>query len=302
MRDKYLLGLVVLLFIVGIVLFLQMSFLLEKPGREKKKMDLVLENNELKKVIKGLLMEKASSSTQIINFAKESKMKDEQINLLLSKKPKEVFREVIVSDPNLSERISELEEERKRLILENEHFNKISKEMDGKIEKASNELSRKENEIKSLLTEIENKENEKGIVMAEAKDAFLDKERKDMLESLEKEKIALAERILSLQDEIAELSKNREEIAEKNSLILKEKDDLKEKLVIMKEEKERFVEATEKQIGDILKKKEEDVSKIQAKKDDEVSKIKTEKENEKKTAYKKSMMGNLLSMFLLWKK
>lgn len=300
MRDKYLLVLVVLLFIVGIVLFLQMSFLLEKPRSDV----LILENNELKKAIKGLLTERASTSCQIMNLEKESKMKDEQINLLLSKKPKEVFREVevIVSDPNLLERVSKLEEERKRLILENEHFNKINKEMDGKIEKASNELSRKEDEIKSLKTEIENKENEKKVIMAEAKDAFLDEESKERLESLERDKIVLTSRILSFQDEIAELSKKKEELGEHNSLILKEKDNLKEKLVLMEEEKKRLVEALKKQIEDILKKKEEDVSKIQAEKDDEVSKLLTEKENEKKTTHKKSMMGNLLSMFLLWKK
>lgn len=305
MRDKYLLGLVVLFFIILIVLFLQISFLLDRPkiSFEKKKTDLlVLENNELKKSIKGLLAERASTSCQIMNLVEESKMRNEQIKLLLSKKPKEVFKEVIVSDPNLSERASKLEEEKIRLILENEHFNKISKEFEKKIAKASDELLIKEDEIKNLKIEIENKENEKVFVMAEVKDAFLDKESIERLESLEKDKIVLASRILSLQDEIACLRNMKEEMDEKNSLILKERNDFKEKLAFVQEEKEKLIKANKKQIEDIFKKKEEDISKILAERDDEVSKIMALKQDEKKTAYKKSMAGNLLSMFLLWKK
>ncbi|MEW6007864.1 MAG: hypothetical protein AB1595_06960 [bacterium] len=285
MRDKYLFLLVILLFVVGIGLFLQIFFLLEKPkiSSERKKIEtIVLENSELKKGINRLLAERATSSTQIADLIEENKMKDEQIKMLVSRKPKEI----VVFKPDIK-----LEEERERLILENEHFSKISRELDKKIEKASRELLAKEEEIKSLEQEIKNKESEKSIVMAEMQDAFLDREAKEREESLERDKIALTTKILSLQDEMAEISKKKEELSEKNSLILKEMDDLKERLAISEEEKERIIESSKREIEDILKKKEE-----------EVSKISVEKEDDKKRAHKRSLAGNFLSMFLLWKK
>lgn len=294
MRDRYLLSLFVLLFGIGIILAFQIFFLLEKPKKslEKKRADaLILENNELKVRIKGLLAEKRGSSTQIISLIEEGKMKDEQIKLLISKKPKEVVKEVMVPDPGLAKRVLELEQEKRKLILENEYLNKAEKEIDKRIAKLQEELSIKEEKIKTLKTEIENKEREKTIVLSEIQDAFQDTQNKERLESLEKEKIDLAERILSLQEEIAGLSKKSNELSFQNELILKEKDSLKKRLVLVESEKEKMIEGSKKQIEEILKKKEE-----------EVSKIKALKESEKKTASRKSTAGNLLSMFLLWKK
>lgn len=294
MRDRYLLSLFVLLFGIGIILAFQIFFLLEKPKKslEKKRTDaLILENNELKARIKGLLAEKRGSSTQIISLIEEGKMKDEQIKLLISKKPKEVVKEVMVPDPGLAKRVLELEQEKRKLILENEYLNKAEKEIDKRITKLQEELLIKEEKIKALKAEIENKEKEKTIVLSEMQDAFQDTQNKERLESLEKEKIDLAERILSLQEEIGELSKKIEKLSSKNEIILKEGDDLKKRLVLVESEKEKVIEDSKEQIEEILKKKEE-----------EVSKIKALKESEKKTASRKSTAGNLLSMFLLWKK
>ncbi|MEW6104124.1 MAG: hypothetical protein AB1630_10010 [bacterium] len=285
MRDKYLLWLVVFLFGIGIALFLQIFFLLEKPkiSSERKKTDaLLLENKELKKGMNRLLSERATYSTKIANLVEESKMKDEQIKMLVLRKPKEV----VVFKPDIR-----IEEERQRLILENEHFAKINRELDKKIKEASDELLMKEDEKKSLEQGIKDKENEKNLVMAEMEEALLDTQSKEREEALEKDKIALSQKILSLQNEVAELSKQKEEISEKNALVLKEMDDLKEKLAITKEEKERIIESLNRKIEDTLKKKEEEVSKINA-----------EKEEDKKRAHKRSLAGNFLSMFLLWKK
>lgn len=294
MKDRYLLSLFVLLFGIVIILAFQIFFLLEKPKKslEKKRIDaLILENNELKARIKGLLAEKRGSYTQIINLIEEGKMKDSQIKLLISKKPKEVIKEVIVPDPGLAKRVLELEQEKRKLILENEYLNKAEKEIDKRIAKLQEELLIKEKKIKALKVEIENREKEKTIVLSEVQDAFQDTQNKERIESLEKEKIDLAEKILSLQEEIAGLSKKSDELSFQNELILKEKDSLKERLVLVESEKEKMVEDSKKQIEEILKKKEE-----------EISKIKALKESEKKTASRKSTAGNLLSMFLLWKK
>lgn len=285
MKDKYLAGLLILFFIVCIILSLQIFFLLEKPKKraEKEKIaNIILENNELRKRIKKLLVEKRENALRITRLVEDAKIKDEQIREIISKKPKEVIK--YIKDPSLEKGLLELSEKGKRLALEK---NKIDK----RLKEAQGILSMKEEEIKALKSEIENKEKQEAVLMAEVKDALEDAESKERIKSLEEEKIALTNRILSLQEKIGELSKKVDELSSQNELILKEREDLLERIAFSQGEKEKIIKESEKQISEILKKKEEEISKINA-----------IAENEKKIASKKSIVGNILTMFLLWKK